>query len=171
MRHGKRKTTAAALCLILLAGCFLTAMAKSRVLPAKVASLVLQDACSDGCSEEKRASYRRELRLERHDLNRDGVAEFFVYIDDGDWCGAGFNCQYWVFQRRHNEYRLLASEYPVLVPAKTFTNGYRDIESQGYSGGCVLPDNSWGKEIYLTILKYDGTKYVGTEIGTRCRRR
>jgi hypothetical protein len=55
--------------------------------------------------------------------------------------------------------------------ANSFTNGYRDLESQGRMGGCPLPDGSWGREIYLTIFKYDGAEYRPTVIGEQCRKR
>ncbi len=41
----------------------------------------------------------KNLKYELHDLNDDGVQEFFLYIDHTDWCGAGGNCSYWVYQK------------------------------------------------------------------------
>ena len=34
----------------------------------------------------------KNLKYEFHDLNADGVSEFFLYIEHSDWCGAGSNC-------------------------------------------------------------------------------
>ena len=109
------------------------------------------------------------MRFETHDLDGDGVPEFFVYIEHRDWCGISFNCNYWVFQRRGKSYRLLAGDYPVIRVANTITNGFRDLESQGHMGGCIRPDGSWGRDIYLTVFKYTGKDYHPTEIGERCR--
>jgi hypothetical protein len=41
----------------------------------------------------------KNLKFELHDLNGDGVAEFFLFIEHSDWCGAGANCNYWVYQK------------------------------------------------------------------------
>ena len=139
-------------------------------LPLQIVDWVLNDACSNGCTKAVRDEYKRNLHFERHDLNRDNSAEWFVYIEHRDWCGAGFNCQFWVFQRRPGRYRLLA-QAEVIRAANSLTNGYRDLESQGRMGGCVLPDGSWGREIYLTIFKYDGAEYRPTTIGEQCRKR
>ena len=160
-----------ALILVLLSGLVFTSTAKPRRLPSRIVDLVLNDACSAGCSAEDRDTYKRNLKFETQDLNGDRHPEFLVYIDHSDWCGMSFNCNYWVYQRRRNDYRLIASDYPVFVVATTVTNGFRDIESQGYMGGCVLPDGSWGRDIYLTIFKYDGKKYVPRRIGEQCRPR
>ncbi len=145
-----------------------TAAALLPKLPHQLIKLILQDVCSTGCSESDRAEYKRSLRFERHDLNRDGIPEFFVYIDHRDLCGAGFNCTFWVFQNRKNGYRLLAS-HPVIRPRKTVTNRYRDLESRGRMGGCTLPNGNWGREVYVTLFKYTGAEYQPTVLGAQCR--
>ena len=130
----------------------------------------MKDACDQGCTESQRAEYKRAFKLELHDLNRDKSLEAFVYIDHRDWCGMGFNCHFWVFQRQRRGYKLLARA-EVLRVGKTISNGYRDLESQGRMGGCVLPEGGWGRHIYLTLFKYDGAKYQPTVIGEQCRTR
>ena len=138
-------------------------------LPAQFVDWVLNDACSVGCTKAERDEYKANLRWELHDLDRDKRAEWFVYLDHSDWCGAGFNCQFWVFQRRGSRYRLLA-QAEVIRAANSITNGYRDLESQGRLAGCPLPDGSWGREIYLTVFKYNGAEYRPTVIGEQCRK-
>ena len=156
-----------AFALVLLSGLVFTSTAKPRR-PSRLVDLVLNDACSYGCSAEERDTYKRSLRFETKDLNGDRRPEFFVYIDHGDFCGMSFNCEYWVFRRRRNDYHLLA-RHPVMRVASTFTNGFRDLESHGYLGYCVRPDGSRGSHIYLTVFKYSGKAYVPTVIGEQCR--
>src|SRR5215211_4108575 len=109
-----------ALALVLLSGLVFTSTAKPRRLPAKIVHLVLHDACTvtDSkkvwCSTEERATYKRNLKFETKDLNGDSRPEFFVYIEHRDWCGIGFNCNYWVFRHQRNDYHLLVSDYPVM---------------------------------------------------------
>ncbi|HEU4477765.1 MAG TPA: hypothetical protein VFR80_04560 [Pyrinomonadaceae bacterium] len=158
-----------ALALVLLIGLVGTATAKPRRLPLQIIDQVLQDACSAGCSTEDLAIYKRSLRFETKDLNRDHHPEFLVYIEHRDFCGMSFNCAYWVFRRRRNDYQLIASGYPVLRVARTVTNGFWDLESQGHMGACVLPDGTTGRHFYLTLFKYSGKKYVPREIGEQCR--
>jgi hypothetical protein len=154
--------------LMLIAGVPSSSTAKPRELPRQIVGFVLKDACTAGCSEDELAAYKRNIRFETHDLNDDGVPEFFVYINHPDWCGAGFNCDYWVFQRQRNGYRMIAAGYPVLRVARTVHNGFRDLESRGHLGVCTLPNGSSGWEIYLTVLKYTGKEYRPKEIGERC---
>jgi len=136
-----------------------------------VVNLVLKDACSRGCSEGEIAIYKRNIKFELYDLNGDKVPEVFAYIDHRDWCGMSFNCEYWVFQRRRKDYRMLVGGYPVLRVADTITNGFSDLESQGYLGACVLPGGTMGRSIYLTVFKYTGNEYKPTVVGERCRER
>src|SRR5207249_3133927 len=69
------------------------------------------------------------VKCELIDLNGDGIAEFFLYIDHSDWCGAGTNCDYWVFQRTRGGYKLLLNDKQ-LRAIGTLTNGYRDLVSE-----------------------------------------
>ena len=86
----------------------LSSFAKSSRVPNQVIRTVLKDACSSGCSEEQIAEYRRSIKTELHDLNADNAFELFVYIEHRDFCGIGFNCSFWIFQRRRNGYQLLS---------------------------------------------------------------
>lgn len=144
-------------------------IAKPRRLPSQIVDLVLNDACSAGCSSEVRAAYKSNLKFKAKDLNGDRHPEFLVYIEHRDFCGMGFNCDYWVFRRRGNNYHPIASGYPVLRVASTVTNGFRDLESQGRMGACVLPDGNQGRHIYLTVFKFTGKVYVPSEVGEQCR--
>jgi len=156
------------LVLMLIAGLPHSSSADPRRLPLQIMDSVLRDACDAGCSKEERDTYRRNIKFETHDLNGDGVSEFFVYIQHSDWCGAGFNCSYWVFQRTRNAYRSITAGYPVLRVANTVTRGFRDLESHGKLGACRLPNGSSGWQIWLAVLKYNGKEYDATEIGPRC---
>ena len=146
-----------------------TSTAKPRRLPSQIVDLVLNDACSAGCSTEERAIYKSNLKFETKDLNGDNRPEFLVYIDHDGFCGMSFNCTYWVFRRQGNNYQLIASDYPVLRVARTVTNGFRDLESHGHLGVCVLPDSTLGRHIYLTLFTYSGKAYVPRKIGEQCR--
>jgi hypothetical protein len=169
MKLRRIRTASLMVALMWLSGIMFSSVAKPRRLPPQIVDLVLKDACTAGCPGDDIATYKRNLKFEMHDLNGDKVPEFFVYINHTDWCGASFNCEYWVFQRQRNSYRMIAGGYPVLRVASTVTNGFSDLESQGHKGGCTLANGSWGREIYLTVLKYTGKEYRPTEIGERCR--
>ncbi len=156
--------------IVILACDTLHAVARPSRLPSQVVRLVWTEVCSVPCTDEEIALWRNELKYELHDLNGDGRAEFFVYITHRDWCGSGFNCTFWVFQQipSTNSYRLLAS-HPVLRILKTKTNGYSDLESHGRMGACVLPNGELGREIYVTVFKYNGKEYDATVLGEQCR--
>jgi hypothetical protein len=151
-------------------GGVLSGSAKTRRVPDHVIQAVLQDACSAGCSEKEMAEYRRRIKTEFHDLNADKVLELFVYIDHTEFCGVGFNCSFWIFQRRGNGHRLLLKDYPVVRTGKGVTKGYRDLESQGRMGGCLFDDGRFGREIYLTVFKWNGKEYRPRVVGAQCRR-
>lgn len=159
-----------ALALVLLSGLAFISIATPRRLPARIVELVLNDACSTGCSTEERDAYKRNLKFETKDLNGDNRPEYFVYIEHRGFCGMSFNCEYWVFQRQRNDYHLIA-RHPVMRVASTVTNGFSDLESEGYMGACVLPDGKTGRHIYLTVFKYSGKEYTPKEIGEQCRPR
>lgn len=142
--------------------------ARPSRIPNEVIEAVLKDACSLGCSEEEIAKYRQAIKSELHDLNADGVFELFVYIEHRDFCGAGFNCDYWIFQRGQSGYRLLLKDYPVLRVGAQTTKGFKDLESEGRMGGCLLPDRKFGREIYLTVFKSDGKEYKPLVVGEQC---
>ena len=158
-----------ALALLFLSGLVFLSIAKPRRLPSQIVDFVLNDACSAGCSAEVRATYKRTLKFETKDLNGDNRPEFLVYIDHSDWCGLTANCTYWVFRHQRNDYRLIASGYPLVRVANTVTNGFRDLESQHHMGACVRPDGTTGRHISLTVFKYTGKEYKPREIGEQCR--
>src|SRR5688572_16699007 len=88
----------------------LSSFGKSSRIPGQVIQTVLMDACSSGCSEKQIAEYRRSIKTELRDLNADNSFELFIYIDHRDFCGIGFNCNFWVFQRQRSGYRLLLKD-------------------------------------------------------------
>jgi hypothetical protein len=116
-------------------------------------------------SSEDLAILRRNLKYELHDLNRDLRAEFFLYIDHSDWCGAGGNCSYWVYQKTSNGYKLLLAD-KVLKVMDTVTNGYRDLESQSSVGFCDVNV----QRVWTTFYKYNGNSYQFTICGDKCIR-
>ena len=115
-------------------------------------------------SESDLKILHENLKFERHDLNADGVLEYFLYIEHSDWCGAGSNCNYWVYQKNKAGYTLLADD-AVLRVEDTTTNGYRDLASETPMGFC-------GRNIarlYVTPYKYDGKEYEAQELKVECR--
>lgn len=164
----KPQSTTFALALILISGTFSTSVAKPGRLPRQLIAWVMKDVCQSGCTEEQRADYRRNIRFELHDLNGDKTAEFFIYVHHPDWCGNHFNCNYSVFRRLRNGYRLIASGHSALRVVISQTNGYRDLESRHDTGVCTLRNGAVGRDIYLSVLRYDGTEYRSTELGERC---
>ena len=161
------KLTILALGLVFLTGGSSTA--KPRGLPQQIITSVMNDLCSSGCSDRQRSDYRRNIRFELHDLNSDRIPEFFVYVDHPDWCGNHFNCDYSIFQRRRHGYRLIASGYPALRMSNRVTHGYRDLESRHDIGVCVLPNGSLGRDVFVNLLRYNGTEYKPIDLGEKCR--
>ena len=135
-----------------------------RKLPGEVIKLLFEDACKKGCSEEELALWKSKLKFESHDLNFDSVPELFLYIDHMDWCGAGSNCSYWVYQRSDAGYKLLV-ENKVLRVKDTDTNGYLDLASEIPMGFC---DRNV-QRLYVTPYKYDGEKYQAQKLRVECR--
>jgi len=148
-----------------------SSFARPSRIPNQVMDVVLKDACSSGCSEKQIAEYRRSIKSELHDVNADRIFELFIYIDHKDFCGAGFNCSFWIFQPQRSGYRLLLKDYPVVRVGAQTTRGFKDLESQGRMGGCVLPNGQFGREIYLTVFKWSGKEYKPLVVGEQCLRR
>jgi hypothetical protein len=144
--------------------------AKPRRLPNQIITSVMNDLCSSGCSAEQRAAYRHNIRFELHDMNGDGIPEVFVYVDHSDWCGNHFNCDYSIFQRNRDGYRLIASGYPALRMTKPMTHGYRNLESRHDIGICIFPNGSLGRDVFINLLRYNGTEYKPTDLGEQCRK-
>ncbi|MBC7798959.1 MAG: hypothetical protein H7Z37_18975 [Pyrinomonadaceae bacterium] len=105
----------------------------------------------------------KHLNLELHDLNGDGISEYFLYIQHSDWCGAGSNCTYWVYQKTAKGYVLLI-EHSVLRVKETVTNGYRDLSSETPEGFCEL----YVQRVLATPYKFDGKKYVAEKTRVEC---
>lgn len=105
------------------------------------------------------------LKLELHDLNNDGASEYFLYIDHHDWCGAGANCDYWVYQRTGETHRLMLTD-KVLRPQRTITNGYRDLWSESPMGFCG-PNLA---RLAITRYTFDGARYQKQSEEWICRR-
>ena len=127
-----------------------------KTVPGQLIEIFFAELCSKGCSEEDRARWKENFRWEFHDLNGDSTAEYFLYVDHADWCGAGgSNCTYWIYQESQGAYKLLL-EAPRLAPMKSITKGYRDLYGDFRMGATGVR----GKfEYYRTIYKFDGKKY------------
>ncbi len=104
-------------------------------LPKEVTRLLFKDLCKSGCSDEEVARWRSKLKFETHDLNADGMPEFFAYIEHSDWCGAGSNCDYWIFQRKGRGHVLLLND-KVLRVKDAVSNSYHDLVSETPMGFC-----------------------------------
>lgn len=124
--------------------------------PTDLVRTFFAELCSKGCSEEEETRWRENFRWERHDLNRDSVPEYFLYIDHADWCGAGgSNCTYSVYQKTKSGYKLL-HEGVRLRPLRSYTNGYRDLASEHRIGASSIPCYS---DYGFTRYKFDGREY------------
>ena len=115
-------------------------------------------------SEEDLKILNNHLKYELHDLNNDGVSEFFLYIEHSDWCGAGSNCSYWIYRETMAGYKLLLEDKALRV-RDNLTNGYRDLSSETPMGFC---DKNIAR-LYVTPYKYDGEKYQAQKSLDECR--
>lgn len=106
----------------------------------------------------------KNLKFELHDLNGDGVAEFFLFIEHSDWCGAGANCNYWVYQKTKNDYILLAED-AVLRVKDMVGKGYRDLSSETPMGFC----GHNVQRVAVTPYKYNGKKYEAQDLKYECQ--
>ena len=106
----------------------------------------------------------KNLKFELHDLNGDGVSEIFLYIDHSDWCGAGSNCSFWVYQKTKNGYNLLAED-KVLRVKETMTNGYRNLSSETPMGFCERNV----QRVSATPYRYNGKEYEAQESKYECQ--
>lgn len=133
-------------------------------LPKEIVQLLFKGLCGEGCSDEEVARWKSNLKFEAHDLNADNVPEFVVYIDHSDWCGAGSNCDHWVFQKKEHEYVLLLND-KVFRVKDAVTNGYRDVASETPVGFC---DRNV-QRLDVTPYKFDGAEYRAQPRETDCR--
>jgi hypothetical protein len=93
----------------------------------------------------------QSIDVKKIDLNKDGIPEYFVVLNDGVLCGALANCPNWVYEKTGGDYRLLFRNIGRNVKLETTsTNKYRDLRSDG--GGTAILS-------YITIYKYDGKMY------------
>jgi len=133
-----------------------TKASRSPNVPVPLLKILFTDLCAKGCSKEEESQWRKNLRWEVHDLNKDSIPEYFLYIDHADWCGAGgSNCTVWVYQKRERVYKLLASETR-LRPLKTYTNGYLDLYGDFRIGASSIR-GTW--EYHRTVYKFKGNQY------------
>jgi len=124
--------------------------------PADLVKAFFAEICSKECSEKKIAQLRKNLRLELHDLNRDSVPEYFLYLDRADVCGAGGSyCYYLVYLKTNRGYELLAKGVK-LSPLESYTNGYRDLVGNNRSDLSIVPCYA---DYTSTTYKFDGQKY------------
>ena len=114
-------------------------------------------------SDEDLKVLHKNLKFELHDLNADGIAEFFLYIEHSDWCGAGANCSYWVYQKTKEGYNLLVED-KVLRVKETVTNSYRDLSSETPIGFCERNV----QRLDVTPYKYDGKQYKAQQSKSEC---
>ena len=92
------------------------------------------------------------------------MPEFFVWIDHSDWCGAGANCDYWIFQKQAHGYVLLLND-KMLVMKATMSHGYHDLASATPMGFC-----SWSvQRLDVTPYKFDGKRYCAQPGRTDCQ--
>lgn len=115
-------------------------------------------------SDEDLKVLHKNLKFELHDLNADGVSEFFLFIDHSDWCGAGSNCNYWVYQKTKDGYTLLADD-AVLRVKDALTNGYRDLSSETPMGFCERNV----QQVAVTPYKYNGKQYEAQKSNYECQ--
>ncbi|HEX8846196.1 MAG TPA: hypothetical protein VF791_16225 [Pyrinomonadaceae bacterium] len=114
-------------------------------------------------SEKDLEILHKNLKYELRDLNGDSTQEFLLHIDHSDWCGAGGNCSYWVYQKLGGGYKLLLEDKGLNVRHK-FTNGYRDIESRVPMGFCAINV----QRFWVTLYKYYGGRYQSVSYADRC---
>lgn len=162
MNSDRKLMLVIAMCLL----CVMTysLMANSNELPEKIVKSLFDFTCSKDCTDDDIATWRGTLKFETHDLNGDNIPEFFVYIEHSDWCGAGGNCDYWVYQKNKDDYDLLLID-KVLRVKDTITNGYRDLSSVTPMGFC----EQGVQRLSVTPYKYDGEKYQPQPSKSECR--
>jgi hypothetical protein len=136
----------------------------SPEIPDEVLRLLFEDVCRKECSDEEVALWKSNLKYETHDLNGDASLEFFVFIDHSDWCGAGSNCSYWIFQKGERGYTLLLNDKVLRVKDRA-TNGYRDLASETPMGFCSRNL----QRLYVTPYVYDGKEYRAQPHKMECR--
>lgn len=123
-----------------------------------------KELCVKGCTAEEVSLWTRNLKYELHDINGDSVPEFFLKIEHSDLCGAGSNCDYWMYQKVVGRYKLILND-KVLRIRETSSNGYRDLASETPMGFCGVRV----QRLAVTLYKYDGEKYQAVSHKDECR--
>lgn len=164
----RKYNLAFAVCLICSATLLVVAQRNSETkLPKKLVQQLIADINDNKnnfrLSESDLKVLHKNLKFELHDLNADGVSEFFLFIDHSDWCGAGANCSYWVYQTTEDGYKLLVED-KVLRVKETLTNGYRDLSSETPMGFCERNV----QRVYATPYKYNGKQYEAQKTEYEC---
>jgi hypothetical protein len=133
-------------------------------IPKTLAQLFPRQLCAKGCTAEEVSLWTRNLKHELHDIDGDSVPEFFIKIDHSDWCGAGNNCDYWIYQKVGGKYKLILND-KVLRVRETDSNGYRDLASETPMGFC----GERIQRLAVTLYKYDGEQYQAVSYEDECR--
>lgn len=119
---------------------------------ALVEQMIRDNKISAECIQED-GGPRKVASVDFVDLNNDGVGEFEV-VGKGCGCVGARRCQMLYYRKTPNGYELLLDAGPSEASVnKEMTNGYRDIGVAGFAGN----------DIYGTVFKYIGAKYVASE--------
>lgn len=135
-----------------------------NVLPTALTNAFWKDVCSNSCSPEELSRWKANFKFEKHDLNKDGTFEYFLYIEHLDWCGLGSNCSYWVFQKKKNEYVLLLNDKNLRV-RKTVSNSFYDLVSETPMGFCGRNVQRYSRTYY----KFNGREYKESDSKYECQ--
>lgn len=106
-----------------------------KKVPVGLLKIFQQEVCAKGCSETQFSNWKRDLNYRLKDLNKDGKPEYFLTIEHPDWCGAGGNCDTWIYRKIGNTYKLIfANKNPHITTKKI--NNFSVIESRVPMGFC-----------------------------------
>jgi hypothetical protein len=161
--------------LIVLPGCLYSAVrspslchAQRSKIPPDLVQKLFDDIQTDKfrLSEEDKKIIKENLHWRLQDINRDTIPEIFLFVNHMDWCGAGSNCNVWVYQKTKSGYKLLLEDNS-LIATNVFTKGFRDIQSRVPIGFCSKEEYRFGVVTY----KYDGKEYQSHSGETHCMNR
>jgi hypothetical protein len=167
--NSRKYIIAFVLCLVCSAGLLVVAQRSPKTkLPKDLVQKLITDINNNKnnfrLSETDIELLNKNLKYEMHDLNKDGISEIFLFIDHSDWCGAGSNCSYWVYQKTEGGYNLLIEDKVLRVKAM-LTNGYRDLSSETPMGFCERNV----QRVSVTPYKFDGERYQAQRDKTECQ--
>jgi len=100
------------------------------------------------------------VRLAFADLNGDGRPEAVAYLAGRRWCGSG-GCHLVVLENLGRSYRLVGSTAVSRPPISVLSHraaGWRGLSVMACGGGIV--------ECYISVLRFDGTRYPDGAAGT-----